>query len=45
MKRFTRFITLGLILVLFGTLVLPLAAQDADPGPGEGGYHRHQQHR
>lgn len=37
MKRFTRFITLGLILVLFGTLVLPLAAQDADPGPGEGG--------
>lgn len=36
MKRFTKFISLGLTLVLLGTLVFPIAAQD-EVGPSEGG--------
>jgi peptide/nickel transport system substrate-binding protein len=37
MKRFTKFIWLGMALVLVVAIVMPLAAQEADPGAGNGG--------
>lgn len=37
MKRFTKFIWLGMALALIAAIVMPLAAQEADPGAGNGG--------
>jgi peptide/nickel transport system substrate-binding protein len=37
MKRFTKFIWLGMSLALLAAIVVPLAAQESDPGAGNGG--------
>jgi peptide/nickel transport system substrate-binding protein len=37
MKRFTKFVWLGMALALIAAIVVPLAAQEADPGAGNGG--------
>jgi peptide/nickel transport system substrate-binding protein len=37
MKRFSKFFWLGMALALIAAIVVPLAAQEADPGAGNGG--------
>lgn len=37
MQKYSKVLLVGLIVVLLGALIVPISAQDQEPGPGEGG--------